>query len=137
MTPVSADDQVLTAYRTFWDAVIAAHKATDPQLPALAAVGGEPRAEPGPRKAIAVNKSSRSACAARSATRSERVKVAGATATVEDCYDISAWNPIDLRTGDAIDVTDYSGTGRYHARYTLRRSGASWLVVDQKALGGC
>ncbi len=64
-------------------------------------------------------------------------KVTGTTATIEDCYDISAWNPVRLDTGQPIDVTDESGTGRYRARYTLRRSGAGWLVVNHTALGGC
>ncbi len=27
--------------------------------------------------------------------------------------------------------------GRYRARYTLRRTGSGWVVVNQKPLGGC
>lgn len=136
VTPVSADDQVLTAYRTFWDAVIAAHKATDPQLPALAAAATNP--ELGKvRKAVALNKQQQISLRGTVGHESETVKIAGSTAAVEDCYDISAWDPIDVRTGDAIDVTDSGGTGRYRARYTLKRSGGAWIVTTEASLGGC
>jgi hypothetical protein len=136
VTPVSADDQVLSAYRTFWDAVIAAHKATDPQLPALAAVAANPELAK-VRKAIALNKQQQISLRGTVGHDSQMVQVAGATATVEDCYDISGWDPIDVRTGDAIDVTDSGGTGRYHARYTLKRSGGGWIVTTEAPLGGC
>jgi hypothetical protein len=136
VTPVSADDQVLAAYRTFWASVIAAHKATDPQLPALATAAADP--ELGKvRKAIALNKQQQISLRGTVGHGSEAVQVAGGTATVEDCYDISGWDPIDVRTGDAIDVTDSGGTGRYHVRYTLKRSGGAWIVTNEAPLGGC
>jgi hypothetical protein len=50
---------------------------------------------------------------------------------------VSGWTPVDIKTGAAIDVTEANGTGRYHARYTLRRSGGDWRVTNQVALGGC
>jgi hypothetical protein len=136
VTPVSADDQVLAAYRTFWDAVIAAHKASNPQLPALSAAAAGP--ELGKvRKAVALNRQQQLSLRGTVGHGPQTVRVAGAGATVEDCYDISAWDPVDVRTGDAIDVSDSGGTGRYHARYTLERSGAGWIVTDDAALGGC
>lgn len=135
-TPVAADDQVLAAYRRFWDSVIAAHEASDPQLPALSAAAANP--ELGKvRKAVALNRQQKISLRGPVGHGSEKVQVGGTTATVEDCYDISAWDPIDVRTGDAIDVTDAGGTGRYHARYTLERSGAGWIVTDDASLGGC
>jgi hypothetical protein len=44
---------------------------------------------------------------------------------------------VRLDTGQPIEVTEESGTGRYRARYTLRRSGTGWLVVNHTALGDC
>jgi hypothetical protein len=135
-SPTVPSGEVLAAYRTFWDSVIAAHKGSDPQLPALAATAaGKELAKV--RKAVALNRQQQISLRGPVGHSGEAAKVTGATATVEDCYDISAWNPIDVRTGAAIDVTDSGGTGRYHARYTLRRSGESWIVTDEVALGGC
>ena len=42
-----------------------------------------------------------------------------------------------LDTGQPVEATEESGTGRYRARYTLRRSGVNWIVVNHVALGGC
>jgi hypothetical protein len=135
-TPASAANQVLTAYRTFWASVIAAHKASDPRLPALAAAAADPELAK-VRKAIALNRQQQISLRGTVGHGPQSVEVSGTTATVEDCYDLSAWDPIDVRTGDPIEVTDAGGTGRYHARYTLRRAGGSWIVTTEAPLGGC
>jgi hypothetical protein len=135
-SPVSAGDQVLTAYRGFWDAVVAANKAADPAAPGLAAVAADPELSR-VRATVSRNKIQKLSLRGEVAHTPKPPTVSGTTATLEDCYDISDWNPVNLTTGKPIEVTDESGTGRYRARYTLRRSGASWLVVDQKPLGGC
>jgi hypothetical protein len=127
---------VLSSYLAFWDAVVAANKTSDPASPGLAAVAADP--ELGRvRATVSRNKIQKLSLRGQVAHTPKPPTVSGTTATLEDCYDISGWNPVSLSTGKPIEVTDESGTGRYRARYTLRRSGAGWLVVDQKALGGC
>jgi hypothetical protein len=129
-------DPVLAAYLRFWDAVVAAHEASDPQSAALARAAGNP--ELGRvRATVSRNKAQKLSLRGEVTHDPEPAAVSGATATLEDCYDISGWNPVNLATGERVDVTESGGTGRYRARWTLRRSGSSWLVVDQKALGGC
>jgi hypothetical protein len=128
---------VVAGYLRFWDAVIAAHRASDPALPVLAATAADPQLGR-VRKAVAVNRQQRISLRGTVAHRTGAVRVTGSTASVEDCYDLSKWDPVDVRTGAAIDVTDSSGTGRYHYRYLLRRSAAGpWVVTDQVSLGGC
>jgi hypothetical protein len=127
---------VLSSYLKFWDAVIAAHKAADPASPGLAAAAADP--ELGRvRATVSRNKIQKLSLRGEVAHRPKPPAVSGTTATIEDCYDISDWRPVSLSTGKPVGAIDESGTGRYRARYTLRRSGAGWLVVDQKALGGC
>jgi hypothetical protein len=126
----------LTSYLGFWDAVIAANKASDPLLPALAGASADPQLGK-VRKAIRVNKTQGVSLRGTVAHKPEVTATSAAAATVEDCYDVSRWTPVDIKTGAPIDVTEANGTGRYHARYTLRRSGGDWRVTDQVALGGC
>lgn len=135
-SPVSAGDQVLSAYRGFWDTVVAAHKASDPQLPALARAAANPELAK-VRKAVALNRQQKISLRGTVGHKPQVTAVTAAAATVVDCYDISSWNPVDVRTGAAIDATESGGTGRYHARYTLRRSAGTWLVTNQVDLGGC
>jgi hypothetical protein len=135
-SPGAAGDPVLAAYKTFWDAVIAANRAANPALPRLATVAADPELSR-VRDTVSRNKIQQLSLRGDVGHAPKPAVVAGTTATVEDCYDISKWNPVDLRTGKPVEVTEESGTGRYRARYTLRRSAAGWLVVDQKALGGC
>jgi hypothetical protein len=135
-SPSPAADPVLAAYLRFWDAVIAANRAADPVSPQLANVAAEPELTR-IRTTVARNKVQQLSLRGRVGHTPRPVAVTGATATLEDCYDISGWNPVNLTTGKPVEATDESGTGRYRARYTLRRSGAGWLVVDQRALGGC
>jgi hypothetical protein len=135
-SPAAADDQVLSAYRRFWAAVIAANRAADAGSPGLAAVAADPELSR-VRATVSRNKIQKLSLRGEVAHTPKPPTVSGTTATLEDCYDISDWNPVSVTTGKPIEVTDESGTGRYRARYTLRRSGAGWLVVDQKALGGC
>ncbi len=129
-------DPVLAAYRTFWDAVVAANRAANPALPQLATVAADPELSR-VRDTVSRNKIQQLSLRGQVGHAPKAAVVAGTTATVEDCYDISGWNPVDLRTGKPVEVTEESGTGRYRARYTLRQSAAGWLVVDQRALGGC
>jgi hypothetical protein len=132
----SPGELVLSSYLRFWDAVVAANKASDPSLPALAAASGDPQLSR-VRKAIRVNRQQNLSLRGTVTHTPEPVKLAGAAATVEDCYDVSSWQPVNVTTGDPIDATDANGTGRYRARYTLRRSSGGWIVTDQVALGGC
>jgi hypothetical protein len=135
-SPAAPGDPVLAAYRTFWDAVVAANRSADPALPKLATVAADPELSR-VRDTVSRNKIQQLSLRGEVGHAPKPAVVAGTTATVEDCYDISEWNPVDLRTGKPVEVTEEGGTGRYRARYTLRRSAAGWLVVDQKALGGC
>ena len=132
----SPGDAVLGSYLGFWDAVVAANKASDPQSPALSVAAGDPQLSR-VRKAIRVNRQQNLSLRGTVGHTPALTKLAGAVATVEDCYDVSAWQPVNVVTGDKIDATDANGTGRYRARYTLRRSSGGWIVTDQVALGGC
>ena len=129
-------DPVLASYLRFWAAVIAANRAADPAYAGLAATAGEPQLSR-VRATIARNTTQKLSLRGPVGHAPEPAAVSGSTATLEDCYDISGWNPVNLSTGERVEVTEEGGTGRYRARYTLRRSGGGWLVVDQKALGGC
>ena len=133
---VQSDDPVLASYLRYWDAVVAANRAADPGLAALRSAVADPELSR-VRATVARNKIQKLSLRGEVAHSPRPAKVTGSTATIEDCYDISAWNPVRLDTGQPIDVTEESGTGRYRARYTLRRSGAGWLVVNHTALGGC
>lgn len=126
----------LQSYLAFWDAVVAANKASDPALPALAAAAAQPQLEK-VRKVIRVNRTQGISLRGTVGHKPKLASSSATAATVEDCYDVSAWSPVNARTGAKIDVTDVNGTGRYKARYTLRRSGGGWKVTDQAALGGC
>jgi hypothetical protein len=134
--PAAGADPVLTSYLRFWDAVTAANRAADPALPALRTAAADPELTK-VRDTVTRNKIQKLSLRGEVGHAPKSPKVSGTTATLEDCYDISEWNPVNLDTGKSIDVTDESGTGRYRARYTLRRSGAGWLVVNHTALGSC
>jgi hypothetical protein len=131
-----ATDPVLASYLRFWDAVVAANRAADPSLAALRTAAADPELSR-VRATVSRNKVQKLSLRGEVGHSPRPAKVTGTTATIEDCYDISAWNPVRLDTGQPIEATDESGTGRYRARYTLRRSGAGWLVVNHTALGGC
>ena len=133
---VDSDDPVLASYLRYWDAVVAANRAADPGLAALRSAVADPELSR-VRATVSRNKVQKLSLRGEVGHSPRPAKVTGSTATIEDCYDISAWNPVRLDTGQPIDVTEESGTGRYRARYTLRRSGAGWLVVNHTALGGC
>jgi hypothetical protein len=133
---VSGQDPVLASYLRFWDAVVAANRAADPGLAALRAVAVEPELSR-VQATVSRNKVQKLSLRGEVGHSPRPARLAGTTATIEDCYDISRWNPVRVDTGQPIDATEESGTGRYRARYTLRRSGAGWLVVNHTALGGC
>jgi hypothetical protein len=135
-TAISGDDPVLASYLRFWDAVVVANRAADPSLVALRTAAADPELSR-VRATVSRNKVQKLSLRGEVGHTPGPAKVTGTTATIEDCYDISGWNPVRLDTGQPVEVTDESGTGRYRARYTLRRSGAGWLVVNHTALGGC
>jgi hypothetical protein len=132
----SGDDPVLAAYLRFWDAVVAANRAADPSLAALRTAAADPELARA-RATVSRNKVQKLSLRGVVDHSPRPAQVTGATATIEDCYDISGWNPVRLDTGRPVEATDESGTGRYRARYTLRRTGSGWLVVNHVALGGC
>jgi hypothetical protein len=132
----SPEEQVLAGYQRFWDAVVAAHEASDPRSRALAAAAADPELAR-VRAAVARNGAQQLSLRGEVGHAPRPAAVTGSTATLDDCYDISRWNPVNRTTGERVEVTESGGTGRYRARYTLRRSGSGWIVVDQKALGGC
>jgi hypothetical protein len=133
---VSGQDPVLASYLRFWDAVVAANRTADPGLAALRTVATDPELSR-VRATVSRNKVQKLSLRGEVGHSPGLATLTGTTATIEDCYDISRWNPVRLDTGRPVDVTEESGTGRYRARYTLRRSGAGWLVVNHTALGGC
>lgn len=132
----SPADQVETAYLRYWAAVIGAHRAADPKSAALAAVAADPQLSK-VRLTVERNRLQQVSLRGQVTHQVSAPTIAGATATLEDCYDISDWDPVNLRTGAAIDAAEEGGTGRYRARYTLRRAGAGWRVTTESALGGC
>ena len=134
--PTATGDPVTAAYLRYWDAVVGAHAAGDPAAARLAAAAADPELAR-VRAAVDRNRTQRLSVRGEVLHRPAPPAVAGDTATIEDCYDISGWNPVDLRTGDPVEVVESGGTGRYRVRWTLRGSGAAWKVVDQSPLGGC
>ena len=135
-TPAVTGDPVTAAYLRYWDAVIGAHRAGDPAAAGLATAATDPELAR-VRATVDRNRTQRLSVRGEVLHRPAPPAVAGDTATIEDCYDISGWNPVDLRTGDPVEVVESGGTGRYRVRWTLRGSGAAWKVVDQSPLGGC
>jgi hypothetical protein len=135
-SPTREADPVLAAYLRYWDAVVGANAKADPKDAALARVAAEPQLSR-VRDTVSRNKTQQLSLRGVVRHAPKPAAVSGGTATLEDCYDISGWNPVNLKTGERVEVTEEGGTGRYRARYTLRRSGERWLVVDQRALGGC
>jgi hypothetical protein len=133
---VSGEDPVLASYLRFWDAVVAANRAADPSLTGLRTVAADPELSK-VRATVSRNKVQKLSLRGEVGHAPQPAKVTGTTATIEDCYDISGWNPVRLDTGQPVEATDESGTGRYRARYTLRRTDTGWLVVNHIALGGC
>jgi hypothetical protein len=132
----SGEDPVLASYLRFWDAVVAANRAADPSLGVLRTVAADPELSR-VRATVSRNRVQKLSLRGEVGHAAQPARVTGTTATIEDCYDISGWNPVRLDTGQPIQAADESGTGRYRARYTLRRSGTGWLVVNHIALGGC
>ena len=133
---VESEDPVLASYLRFWDAVVAANRAADPGLSALRGVAADPELSR-VRATVSRNKVQKLSLRGEVGHSPRPAAVTGTTATIEDCYDISRWNPVRLDTGKPVDAVDESGTGRYRARYTLRRSAGGWLVVNHTALGSC
>jgi len=129
----SAEEAVLTGYLAYWDGVIQAHRRGDPADRRLAAHTGDPELSR-VRAEVARNSAQRLSVrgSVRHTARTETLS--GSTATVLDCYDISGWNPVNVDTGKRVDTV---GGSAFRARYTLRRSRGTWIVVDSVVMGGC
>jgi hypothetical protein len=91
------------------------------------------------RGAIARNQQQRISIRGTVTHRPAVASVTGTSAVVEDCYDVSGWDPVDVRTGEPIDAVDAGGTGRYRGRFGLQPGAGAggWRVVSSKALGVC
>jgi hypothetical protein len=130
------DGPVLTAYLAYWDAVIHAHRTANPADPGLARLAaGRELAKV--RAAVARNRIQRVSIRGTVTHRPAVASVTGASAVVEDCYDISGWDPVDMRTGKPIDAVEAGGTGRYRGRFGLQSGAGGWRVVSSKTLGAC
>jgi hypothetical protein len=129
-------DPVLAGYLAYWDAVIQAHRAANPNYPALArhAAGAELTKV---RNAISRNRQQDVSIRGTVKHQPRVASVSGPAAVVDDCYDVSGWNPVDLGNGQPIDAVDAGGTGRYRGRFTLRREAGGWLVISSTTSGGC
>ena len=131
-----AEAQILTDYLAYWDGVILAHRMANPAQPELArhATGAELTKVRG-----AVTRNRLQHISIRGDVRHQPTvqSAAGAAAVVEDCYDVSEWDPVDTRTGKPIAAVEQGGTGRYRARFTLRRAAGGWMVVSSSTLGAC
>lgn len=125
--------RVVPDYLAYWDALRAAHRAADPSSALLARHAVDPVLA-ADRQVIGRNRAQQLSVRGVVGHRPTVVSLAAASATVLDCYDISRWNPVDLRTGRGIGAT---GAPRYRARYTLRPGPSGWLVMSRKVEGTC
>ncbi len=132
----TADDPVLAGYLAYWDAVIHAHRAANPADPALRkhAAGAELTKV---RNAVARNRQQQISVRGTVTHKPTVASVSGANAVVDDCYDVSAWNPVDVRNGQPIDAVNAGGTGRYRGRFGLRFGAGGWVVVSSSTSGAC
>ena len=96
-------DPALAAYLRFWDAVVAANRAADPSLAALRTAAADPELSR-VRETVSRNKIQKLSLRGDVGHAPQPAKVAGTTATIEDCYDISAWNPVRLDTGQPVEA---------------------------------
>jgi hypothetical protein len=135
-SPSEPGSPVLAGYLAYWDAVVHAHRTTNPADPELAqhAAGAELTKV---RGVVARNRQQRISIRGEVSHQPTLVSVTGAAAVVEDCYDVSGWDPVDVRTGKAVDAVDAGGTGRYRGRFELRRGAGGWSVVRSTTLGAC
>jgi hypothetical protein len=130
------DGQVLAAYLAYWDAVIHAHRVATAADPGLAqhAAGAELTKV---RSAVDRNRVQQLSIRGTVKHQPKVAAVSGATAVVNDCYDVSAWKPVSLRNGQPVKVIDQGGTGRYRGRFELRRGAGGWVVVSSSISGAC
>jgi len=80
------------------------------------------------RAAVARNRVQRISIRGEVTHRPAVASATGASAVVVvvvDCYDVSGWDPVDVRTGRPIDAVDVGGTGRYRGRFGLHRAPAA------------
>jgi hypothetical protein len=132
----SADDPVLAGYLAYWDAVLHAHRVANPADPALRqhAAGAELTKV---RNAVARNRQQQISVRGTVTHKPTVTSVSAASAVVDDCYDVSAWNPVDVRNGQPIEAVDAGGTGRYRGRFGLRFGAGGWVVVSSSTSGAC
>jgi hypothetical protein len=129
-------DQVLAGYLAYWDAVIHAHRtanAADPEL-ARHAAGAELTKV---RGVVARNRVQSISIRGSVSHQPTVTAAAGTSAVVQDCYDVSGWDPVDIRTGKPIAAVEEGGTGRYKGRFSLHRATGTWYVVNSATLGAC
>jgi hypothetical protein len=134
--PNEPNAQILGAYLGYWDAVIAAHRASNPRLPLLAQRARNPELTK-VRQTVDRNRVQHISVRGTVSHRAGVQSVSGSAAVVVDCYDVSQWNPVDTRTGAQISSVEEGGTGRHRARYTLTKSAGRWIVSNSAVLGGC
>ena len=132
----SVQDQVRAAYLAYWGAVIHAHRLANARDPLLAARAGDPQLTR-VRQIIERNRVQELSVRGTVSHQLADVSVNGTVAKISDCYDVSRWNPVSLKTGKPVSVTQESGTGRYRGRFSLARQASGWVVVDSVILGGC
>jgi hypothetical protein len=127
---------VLTAYLAYWNAVLHAHQTTNPADPELArhAAGAELTKV---RRAVALNRQQQISIRGTVTHQPRVASVTRTAAVVEDCYDVSGWDPVDRRTGKPIEAVDAGGTGRYKGRFGLRPGAGGWYVVSSATQGAC
>jgi hypothetical protein len=130
---ISANEQVLSAYRGFWDAYLAAADPMDPLSARLAdhATGAELETV---RKAFVARKSGGEVIRGTLDLAPRVVSVVGESATVRDCY-LDNTGIYDAATGARKDTA----TGvRHLITASLVREGTAWKVSElKKESDGC
>jgi hypothetical protein len=129
-------DPVLAGYLSYWDAVIHAHAAANPNDPLLArhATGA---ALADLRGNITRNRTQKLSVRGTVTHQARVIARTGDSATVDDCFDTTDWQAVDIATGRRIDAIPDNGTGRYRERTAMRQTSGNWLAVTIKDTGSC
>jgi hypothetical protein len=135
-SPTRSVDPVVAAYLAYWDAVIHANATANPGDPPLARhIAGTELAAV--RNSIRLNRVQGLSVRGSVTHQPRLVSTTGDSATVEDCYDTSAWSPVEIKTGKGVGSEPDNGTGRYKSRFTLRQTSGNWLVVASTPTENC
>jgi hypothetical protein len=131
-----AADPVLAGYLAYWGAVIHAHAVANANDPLLAqhATGG---ALAYIRGNITRNRTQQLSVRGTVTHQARVVAAAGDSATIDDCFDTTDWQAVDIKTGKPIGAIPDNGTGRYRERVTMRQISGNWLAVAIKDTGSC